>query len=264
MAGAGRGRGFLPCCSHLWSLLQSHVVLQKGPARCGGAMPKRGPATASPLAVSPQELVLPRRLRPCVGHSVPTGTAHCNPVVCPAFCCLAFPPSAKGECWTRWAASSLLPAACIPLGSQGYVRGSSKRGAQPALAEVADRDHQSGICRSQVSAASARPPSPLAGGCASASLGKSTSSSVSLGAAAFIRGMVAMLLLVGPLGLFWRHRSAVRVPRYHVIRVLDGTGLPAPSLPPGEQDPLLTLLQETWGWWPTFSSHQAAPGNYSN
>lgn len=71
------------------------------------------------------------------------------------------------------------------------------------------------------------------------------SSSVSLRAAAVFWGIVAMLLPFCLLGVFWRCQLAIWVPRYHVTRVLDGTGLPALSLPPGEQDPLPTLLQET-------------------
>ena len=33
MVCAGRGRGFLPCCSRLWSLLQSHVVFAEGSSK---------------------------------------------------------------------------------------------------------------------------------------------------------------------------------------------------------------------------------------
>lgn len=105
------------------------------------------------------------------------------------------------------------------------------------------------------------PPSLLAGDCASASPGKSTCSSISPGAAAFIRGMVAVLLPVSLLRVFQRRRSPIRVPRHRVTRVLDGTGLPAPSLPLGKHDPLPTPLQETWGWRPALGSCQEDPGN---
>lgn len=91
--------------------------------------------------------------------------------------------------------------------------------------------------------------------------GNGASRSTSPRAAAFTWGMVATLLPIGLPRVFQRRRSTIRIPRYHVTRVLDGTGLPTLSLPLGKQEPALTLLQETQSWQLALGSHQQAPGN---
>lgn len=149
-------------------------------------------------------------------------------------------------------ASSPQPA--IPPGWQGYVQGGSKQGAQPALAEVGDGGLSASICGTPCTSPLRRLPFLCVPREEQVQLHQPR-------AAAFIQGTVAVLLPISLLGVFWRCRLGIWVPRYRVTRVLDSTGLPALSLPLGEQDPLWTLLQEMQGWQPALSSHQEAPGS---
>lgn len=225
--------------------------VQQG-ARHGVAVPKWGSATTSALAVSLQGWCSSGGFdRVWCTWPPPLALPTVTLLPPPTFAAWPFLPPPRAS-----AGRAGLHPVSSPPPAEGYVRGGSKQGAPPALAGVRDRDISSGICSMPCMS-----PIPVGRRLCLHVPRERRLWLCQPGAAAFTQAMVAVLLPIGLPRVFQRHWSTVRVHRYRITRVLDGTGLPTPSLPHGEQNTLLTLLQEMWGWQLALSSHQEAPGN---
>lgn len=92
-----QGIGFLPLCSHLWSLLQSHVILEKGPPTCEtwGGCARLGPCYLS--CSVPTGAGAPWGAWALWDTRYPHTAALCNPTVSPKTCCWPLFPQPRAS-----------------------------------------------------------------------------------------------------------------------------------------------------------------------
>lgn len=191
--------------------------------RHGVAMPKQGPVTSPPVA--PQGLVLPGGLGLCGTHAIPT--------VLPTVTPLSPPRLAAGlSSLSQGQVQNVLGCVQPPSAAlQGYVQGSSMCRGQHALVE--SRVGTSGICSFPCTS-----PSLMAGGCASMSMGNSTSGSTSC------PGTLVPHYLAGPVPAPWGAGPSPDTAAEDAGLAASSLLTPMKAIKPGV---LMNLLLSVWG-----------------